>query len=90
MTEGANIAQPMPGSMELPYDVSNPHFLEFQKVDVTLFPGHAGKLFVTLRSGGCTLQGTMTPEKAEEVAEALKKAAATGRSGLILPSGTVL
>lgn len=83
-------AQPMPGSMELPYDVSNPHFLEFQKIDVTLFPGHEGKLFVCIRSGGTTLQGTMSPEMAEATAAELKKAATTGRSGLIVPSGTVL
>lgn len=83
-------AQPMPGSMNLPYDVSNGTFLDFQKVDITLFPGHEGKLFVCIRSGGTTLQGTMSPEMAESVAAELKKAATTGRSGLIVPNGTVL
>lgn len=82
--------RPMPGSMELPYDVSNPNFQGIASVDVTTFPQYPGQLFVCVRSAGTTLQGTMDADMMEKVGEMFIAAAKQQRSGLSLPNGSRL
>jgi hypothetical protein len=83
----AAAARPQPGSTDYPFDTSNGNFLPISRFDVTTFPTHPGVLFVCLRSGGTTLQGTMDAEMMDQVADMLKRAAAQGRSGLFVPPG---
>jgi hypothetical protein len=88
--EMAAQTRPTPGSTDYPYDTSNGVFMPIMSFDVTTFPTKPGVLFVCIRSGGTTLQGSMDAEMMEKVADMLKQAATAGRSGLFVPpSGMV-